>query len=403
MRTSFIDKLIGRMDRLDPKSLQVQFLHLVQEKGLMEAVFQAIHDGIVVLDNQGRVRYANKMTGEMLGTPPDEMVGRPVSRYLHDIDWDRIMKFDTGEWSRLISHEVELTYPDRRFISFYVVPLPLANSEEQGVLVMLRDITRDREHAANLVESERLDAVTLLAAGVAHEIGNPLNALSIHLQLMDRDLENLNRDDRDNLRGLLNVARKEVSRLDLIITQFLRAIRPVKPKLARARIERILEETLTLLKHEIENRKTKVEIDSSGPLPTLRVDRQQIKQAFFNVIKNALEAMPDGGCLTIGLSTVDNFVEISFEDSGPGIRSEDFSHIFDPYYTTKSDGTGLGLMIMQRIVQDHGGSIEVHSKPGVGTTVSILLPFIERQMRLLRPKCAATEETGSEKEGTACS
>jgi signal transduction histidine kinase len=251
---------------------------------------------------------------------------------------------------------------------------------------------------ASVLESERLSAVKLLAAGVAHEIGNPLNALNIHLQLLERNVARLPEDQSAPLGELVSVARKEVTRLDLIITQFLRAVRPVHPEKVLSRIDELLKEALSLLKQEIRDRKIEVEIECPESIPKINVDPNQIKQAFFNVIRNAFQAMPDGGRLRISLSSSDRYVGTSFQDTGVGIKPEDFGRIFEPYHTTKVDGSGLGLMIVQRIIQDHGGQIEVASKPGQGTAFTILLPVAERRIRLLRRAGAGTGQ-GAEDEG----
>jgi len=280
--------------------------------------------------------------------------------------------------------------------------VPLAADEEDqkgGLVVILRDITRDREQSESNIESERLNAVKLLAAGVAHEIGNPLNALNIHLQLLDRDLKSLREelrdssssvistedllDEIDNYQELVDIARNEVSRLDLIITQFLRAVRPGRPKLEKVNIQKLLEESLNLLRNEIGNRDIRIEIAAPQPVPEIKVDKNQIKQVFYNLVKNAFQAMPDGGSLKILLTTSGSFLEIAFQDSGKGINAEDLGRVFEPYYTTKSTGSGLGLMIVQRIVQDHGGHIELSSKPDEGTHFAIYLPLAERRIRML--------------------
>jgi len=391
MSTAFWEKVAGKLDKLDSQSLQTHFLQLAQEKGVMEAIFQAIQEGVLVLDSQGRISYANRASEKMLGVGAGTLVGKPISRYLREIDWDLILKMDTGEWSKVISHEIEINLPQPRYLSFYLTPLPLNNSSEKGLLLMLRDVTRDRMAETTLLESERLNAVKLLAAGVAHEIGNPLNALNIHLQLIDRRVAQMRPQDQESIRELLDVTKKEVSRLDMIITQFLRAIRPAQPQLAPTRIEDILQETLTLLKQEIENRRIGVEIDSHGVIPAVPADSHQIKQAFFNVIKNALQAMPDGGLLAIGMSRSERFLTVAFRDTGKGMTRDELGLVFEPYHTTKTDGSGLGLMIVQRIVHDHGGAIEIDSRPGAGATVSILLPLAERQGRLLKARSTRTE------------
>jgi len=384
MKAAFFDKLVERLDRLDPQSLQTQFLRLAQERGLLETVFQSIQEGILVIDGHGRLTYANGAAERLVGFSADSARGRPVSRFLRDVDWHRLLQLDESEWSRLISHEIEVTYPEHRFLNFYAVPMVLEGGGEAGALVILRDVTNEREREASVLESERLNALKLLAAGVAHEIGNPLNALHIHLQLLGREIRKLPDEFRGGLEELANVAGNEVSRLDMIITQFLRAIRPTKPKLAPQRIESILEETLLLMKEEIQNRKIDVEIDCRMPIPRIPVDRDQIKQLLFNVIKNAFQAMPDGGSLRIALSIEDQFLAMAFRDTGKGIRPEDFAQIFEPYHTTKTDGSGLGLMIVQRIIQEHGGRLEVASKPEEGTCFTVFLPLAERRVRLLK-------------------
>ncbi|MFU8781415.1 MAG: two-component system sensor histidine kinase NtrB, partial [Kiritimatiellia bacterium] len=401
MKSIFLDKLIDRIDRLDPESLQTHFMHLARERGLLEMIFQAIQEGVLVVDAMGRLSYANRAAGQMLGFQPDHVIGKPVTRFMEDLDWDHILDPNSEEWSRLITREIELRYPEHRIVNFYVVPLSGEHTHDSGAVVILRDVTRERLQEASVLQSERMNAVQLLAAGVAHEIGNPLNALNIHLQLLDRDIRALRESAEDpsqqarlletlstemgSLHELVDIARSEVSRLDLIITQFLRAIRPTRPKLEAVRIERLLEESLTLLRHEVRNRAIRIDIAAPGGLPEIRLDASQIKQVFFNIIKNAFQAMPDGGVLRIELRHEGEFLCVAFRDTGVGIDATELGRVFEPYHTTKSTGSGLGLMIVQRIVQDHGGHLELMSKPEEGTQVSIYLPYTGRRMRLPAP------------------
>lgn len=390
MKPGFMDKLIDRLDKLDAGSLQAQFLRLAQEKGSLETIFHAIQEGLIVVDGDSNVAFANHAAERLFGFSLDDAAGQPVSRYLREIDWPAVLDLDGDEWTRLVTREIEITYPQRRFIDFYVVPLATAHPGDTGAVVILRDVTRDRESESRTLESERLNAITLLAAGVAHEIGNPLNSITIHLQLLEREIERLHPKDREAFQELVGISRREVDRLEQIITQFLRALRPSQPSMERANIREVLDTTLEFLRHEIKDRDVLVEIEAEDGLPASLIDKGQIKQAFFNLIRNAIQAMTNGGLLKISLGSDDRFVKIAFKDTGPGITPESLGNLFEPYFTTKSEGTGLGLMIVQRIVRDHGGEIEVHTTPRSGTTFTIYLPRDERRIRLLSAK--TTEE-----------
>jgi len=214
---------------------------------------------------------------------------------------------------------------------------------------------------------------------------------------LDREIGGLEEREREKFRELVGVARNEVARLDQIITQFLSALKPVKAQFVLAQVEKILEETLMLLKHEIRNRNIEIKVDCPESLPKIQVDRNQIKQVFFNIIRNAFQAMPDGGALGIVFSVSSEHIAISFQDTGVGIAPEDFGSIFKPYHTTKPDGTGLGLMIVQRIIQDHGGQIELVSKPDKGTRLTVFLPLSERRMRLLTRGGESAGQSGTRK------
>ena len=384
MKTSFLDKLIGRIERVDPQSLQSVVLKLAREKGFLETLFNTIQEGVIVTDADGRITYVNVAGGQLLGIEPERAVGEPLANYLRDIDWQKIWSADKDEWRKVFSQELEVFYPQQRFLNFYIVPVADEQSSVvTGMAIILRDVTESHHSAASAIESEKLSAITLLAAGVAHEIGTPLNSLNIHLQLMDRELKKLPTVEGERLREDLRVARDEITRLDQIINQFLKAIRPTQPELQPTSVNEVIADTLALLEREIGDRDILVEQELARGLPRPMLDRAQLKQAFYNIIKNALQAMRSGGILRIRTEANPTHVIISFIDSGHGIAPEEIGRLFEPYFTTKENGTGLGLMIVQRIVREHGGTIEVESDKDRGTTFRVKLPIHEKRTRLL--------------------
>src|SRR5205085_12224535 len=213
-----------------------------------------------------------------------------------------------------------------------------------GHAIILRDITESRRSTEKTIESERFNALTLLAAGVAHEIGNPLNSLHIHLQLMEREVRKLDGKAKENLEKAIAISRAEITRLDSIVTQFLQAIRPSKPILHPENVNAIVEEALRFFAPEIADRDIVVEAELRADLPLLELDRDQMKQAVYNVIKNSFEAMKRRGILRIRTDMDATHVNITFSDTGGGMSAETLPRVFEPYFTPKPYGTGLRLL-----------------------------------------------------------
>ncbi len=385
MKEAFWNKLADRLDKLDPDSVQAQFVRLSAERGLMETIFHALREGILVLNADGRVLFANRAVCRMLGLDEKKTAGRLLSKLVRNLDGLEFVRAGrAGDWT-LASREIEISYPEHRFLSVYLAPL--SETSADGVVMILRDTTRERDHAAEMVESERLNAVLMLAAGVAHEIGNPLNALSIHMQLMDRKLRKLPPDEAAPLKQLVDVARGEIDRLDRILSQFIKAVRPTLPQFARESLPALARETLEALSAEIHDRNIRLEFEEPEDLPTAWVDAGQVRQAFFNVMHNAIQAMGDGGVLRVSFASADRLVGIAIEDTGPGISANRMGDLFEPFQTTKANGNGMGLMIVQRILRDHGGTIMVDTQPG-GTRIQLNFQRDDQRVRLLAPPAA---------------
>ena len=408
MKAGFLEKLIERLGRIGPEEVQNYFLRLAQEKGFLETVFNAIQEGIIVTDSKGRITYLNEAACGLFGLEGGDVIGKRLDERIRGLDWESLTKSGGP-----VSHDMEIFYPQNRFVNFYIVPLMIesrgsaggiglsavtsaeaddsarpgltlpATGEQVGHVMILCDITESRRSAQQTIESERLNALTLLAAGVAHEIGNPLNSLHIHLQLMERGVQKLDDGAKADLQQSIDVARSEVNRLDSIVTQFLRAIRPSRPQLRPENINTIVEEAVRFFTPEIQDRDIVVEQELRSDLPLLQLDRDQMKQAFYNVIKNSLEAMKRYGTLHIHTNLDDTHVLIRFVDTGGGMSAENLSRVFEPYFTTKPSGTGLGLLIVRRIVREHGGELSIESGQDKGLTLTIRLPYIDKRIRML--------------------
>jgi two-component system, sporulation sensor kinase E len=403
-KSNFLDKVLGRLPRLDKEGLQTVVERLAHERAFLETLFNTIEDGVLVVDDEGRVAYFNDAATRLLGLP-EAAEGQLISRFLPELDWERVAAMDRAGGQRVARHEFEIQYPRPRFLHVYAAPLDSEHRGGSGVALILHDATEAREKTFAAIESERSQALTLLAASVAHEIGNPLNALSIHLQLLEREAKKLKQLVPEIRSGraakaaaqtgadameialkaerYLSVAKGEINRLDYIVTQFLQAIRPAPLQVKPASLNDVVRETLELLRPEIDNRGVRVEERLFQKLPLAPIDAAQIKQVLVNLCKNALQAMTRDGVLTLGTESRDGGVGLMVSDTGGGIPQDMLNRIFEPFYTTKKKGSGLGLMIVQRIVRDHGGRIQLESNVGQGTTFRIWLPTGPRRLPLL--------------------
>ena len=393
MKAGFIEKLIGRLGRIGPEEVQNYFLRLAEEKGFLETVFNAVQEGIIVTDSDGRITYLNEAACELFGLRSEESIGKRLDERVRGLDWQSLTQSGGP-----VSRDMEIFYPHNRFINFYIVPLVIErrtgddkidnrnidiSGEKVGHAMILRDITQSRRTEQQTIETERLNALTLLAAGVAHEIGNPLNSLNIHLKLMERQLAKFDGAARTELQESINVARAEINRLDSIVTQFLRAIRPTRPQLHPENINGVIDETVRFFASEIRDRDIVIEQELRADLPLLPIDRDQMKQAFYNVIKNSLEAIKRRGILRIRSDMDESHVLITFTDTGGGISAKNLSRVFEPSFTTKASGTGLGLLIVRRIVREHGGELAIESSQGKGVTLTVRLPRTDTRIRML--------------------
>ena len=388
MKNTGLEKILGRIEDLDSVNLGILVQRLARERKMQETVFNTIQEGVIVIDSDGVVQYANDAALGLIGLKGNDIgvtrLWKMVPDLAKSIDLETVM--GEKKSAPVLSREIELNYPDHRVVRLYMVPIDaqVGHDDSGGYVIVLSDVTEERVSMEERLESERIDSIVRLAAGVAHELGNPLNSLTIHLQLIERKLKKLAKQpDATKLTESLQVCQGEVERLDGIITHFLKAIRPQKLELNELDLLGLVEDVLRVQEAELSNRELEVKVEVSDDLPIILGDRDQIKQAFFNLIKNAMEAMQPSGSLRILARCDDDYVYLQFVDNGSGISEEDLSKVFQAYYTTKEEGHGLGMMIVERIMREHGGHINIESRKEAGTAITLQFPQQHRRTRLL--------------------
>ena len=350
---NFFKSVRRHIGKLDVGQLREQYNLISDEAEFFDLILGTLDRGILVLDDEhGEVKFSNAAVKTLLGMDPLQAV--------------EVLAIPLGKASK---REMTVSYPEARVLEMQTFPM------KGRTLVLIRDTTAEKVRSEEELRAGATKAVRDLAAGVAHEIGNPLNAIELNLQLLQRQLKG-----DETVKECLH----QVARLDGIIRGFLAALRPAKPNLMPGSVAEPLTACLRTLKQQFEDRRISVTLDIPGALPSVAIDRNQMEQVFFNLLKNALEAMHDGGKIAIAVNSDDNDVIVTIRDSGIGMTNEQLAHLFEPYSTNKSGGSGLGLMVTLRIVHDHGGTIAAESMRGEGSMFTVKLPRIERRIRELK-------------------
>ena len=379
-KSSFLDRFIERLDAIDSNSLQAYIVHLFRERGFFESVFNAIHEGILVIDKHLSIKYFNHAAKMLLGLP-DDYRKLKILKVLPQLDWRKILGGDVEAWTRLARQEIEVAYPEHRWLQVYIVPQSEEN--ERFATIILHDVTERRKQADEELESRTAGVVAMLAGSVAHEIGNPLNSLYLNLQLLEHDLKDEKSFDRDEALETVACCRGEVQRLDNLIRQFLNAVRPAQLNFQQVDLRELLLDTLKFMRHELELRSLTVKCDFPDTWQLISGDAEQLKQAFYNIIKNAAQAMVAGGELLITGSVDDNCVRLGFSDNGKGVNVQELSRMFEPFASFKKGGNGLGMMIIERVVRAHGAELLLDTAPEAGMTLTISFPRENRRVRML--------------------
>lgn len=380
--SGFIQKVLQKFDKLDRHKIRSLMVELYTEKELYKLVFDSMIEGVIVTNKDRKVILINEAMENFISVSASRINFRGLEDCNFDPEIKGILEESLAGNQKVLDQEVHLHRTDK---TYTLSVLPLQSGEEAiGHVIIMVDITEKKMREFQLRQAESLAALTTLSAGVAHEIKNPLASIDIHIQLLNREIQKLNRDDVKNMTNLLAIVKEEIDRLNSIVQDFLFAVRPMSMSLSKEDINDILKELVDFLKYELEGADIEVVLELEEDLSSVNVDPKYIKQAFLNIIKNSIEAIHDGGRIHIKTEAESGGdVVIHIEDSGEGIPESIMGKIFEPYFTTRKSGTGLGLVIVYKIIKELGGDIKINSREGEGTTFSVKLPVYEKKKKLL--------------------
>ncbi len=384
MKSVLLDKLIKRIDRAEPEQIQSIIHKISKDNLLFEGVFEVLTESIIILDDTHTIIFANRATQVLFGLQPNQLLGKPIAQLAPAIKLDL---FDSKEKS--LTLDFEISYPEVKSINLFLSSIDLSQTEQlvasSGFVLVFRDVTEALKKSQANQDLQRLEDLSLLSSGVAHEIGNPLNSLGIHLQLLEKKLKKLPETTQADLAKHLDIATREISRVDDILQQFLQATRPQKPIFSAVNLQTLVEESYALIEPELNSRNIHFELSYPDVLPLIPLDANQIKQVVFNLLKNAYQAIPvnTAGQISIHIILEDTHVSLVVSDNGSGISPEMIGTIFEPYTTNKEDGSGIGMLIVRRIIREHYGEIEIESEPNKGTRVTCRIPRADQATRKL--------------------
>lgn len=379
-KLDFFKKLKTRLSHVEKDSLYQKLFDAVQENLLLEEVCQNLDEGIVLTDPKGIPFFINPRAETWLGVSLRPGNRQPL--------WERVQDATAGAYlAKHMPALSERTVYDLKVLSpremhLRVTLLLREQAGKKTLMLILSDITHRTEEEFEALMLSRMESLIRLAGGIAHEIGNPLNAITIHLELLKKKLGGLPAAKRGELEHSVTEIQDETRRLDRIIKNFLKATRKPPLRFQLHDLHEAIADALGFLRPQLEEHKIRVKFARDGEIPPFLMDRERLYYAFMNLIKNAMEAMEPGGSLKITVTHKQHCAVVTVADTGCGIPEEDLSRIFDIYYTTKKEGSGLGLMMVYDAVSEHGGKIEVTSKRGKGTSFKVLLPIREPQLQL---------------------
>ncbi len=383
MRNSgFIQKVYEKIDKLDRPRIRSIIAELSTEKELYKLVFDSMIEGVIVTNSEGKVLLINRVMEEFISVPKGRLYSQDIADWNFDPEIREVLDSALSSKEKILEREIHLKRTDKTF-TMSVLPL-LSSGEPEGHIIILVDITEKRTKEIQLRQAESLAALTTLTAGVAHEIKNPLTSIDIHIQLLKKEIAKLDEGQTRDMKNLLVIVKEEIDRLNSIVQDFLFAVRPMSMSFDSEDINAIIEELAEFLKYELVEKEISLVLEPGKDIPRVTVDQKYLKQALLNILKNSIEAIQENGEIRIKTEVnSDDDVVVQVFDNGGGISESNIGKIFEPYFTTRKFGTGLGLVIVYKIIKEFGGDIKVKSEEGRGTVFTITLPVIEKKKKLL--------------------
>ena len=371
--TALLTSIISEKLQRTFAELDANRQNLAELRALNQNVIESIPSGLITLSPYGTASFVNPAATQILLIAQHSILGRHVTElgFLSVEEWNDVRaRLSRGELVRKETDDMEIA-GEPRWIGFALSPLSTLDGKAAGYTLIFQDLTEMKKLEAELRLKDRMAAVGELSAGIAHEIRNPLAAIAGSVQVLKGSSSLSSQEQR-----LMAIVLKESERLNKTIAEFLRFVRPQEKRPIEFDVAATLSETLELLANSPELTNHEIRREIAPPSFRIVGDGDQIRQVFWNLARNAIQAMPNGGALTVRTVVDEEHYRIIFTDSGRGMSPADLRRLFQPFRTNFPSGTGLGMAISYRIVQEHGGSIEVVSREGEGTAITVSLPAV---------------------------
>ena len=383
----FVQRALKKLSKLTEEQIYDLIMTLSRENEKLEVVLDSMNEAVIVADRSHKIILINKPAERLLTVAMNEIQPELPA-------WTCIRDPHIAAFVMDMLQQQE-TVQDREFamedggsirtLSCSIVPL-VQNGHIEGSIIAAEDVTERKMRESRLRRFESLASLTTLAAGVAHEIKNPLGSIGIHMQLIEKSIRKIERSDSDQLNKYITVVNEEVDRLNKIVVDFLFAVRPMDVQPLDCCLGKIVSELLEFVQYELKQNRIEVQTEIPDKLPMLQLDERYIKQAVLNIVKNAISAMPQGGVLTVTIENKRDDVLLHISDTGVGIDPAIQNRIFEPYFTTKDFGSGLGLTLVYKICKEHMAEVSVHSTIDEGSRFTIQFPVPQRNRHLLSYK-----------------